>query len=265
MAESTVSRGLFSGSGSLCELPFGARVGLSALLAVIAGGFAASGAHLIAQHENRDERPGVSLADLEGAYHGVDTTAPLLGAIRRGHPAELKVPEREVLLKWLEGKRLSEDYDSLELGADAPAEILARRCTSCHSRAALDGEHKDAKLALATWDEVSKAAFSRRIEPLPAKVLAASTHAHALALAPLSIVLLALLFATRFAARFGAGLCALAGLSLAIDLCSWWLARSFAGFALPIVIAGSSYALAIALCGGLVFLDLWWPRKVAPR
>lgn len=265
MAASAVSSGLFSGGGSLRDLPLGARIGLCALLVVIAGGFAASGAHLIAQHENRDERPGVSLADLEGAYHGVDTTAPLLGAIRRGHPSELNATERDVLLKWLGGKRLSEDYDSLELGADAPAEILARRCTSCHSRAALDGEHKDAKLALATWDEVSKAAFSRRIEPLPVKVLAASTHAHALALAPLSIVLLALLFATRFGSRFGSGLCALAGFSLAVDLGSWWLARSFSGFALPIVVAGSSYALAMAVCAGLVFLDLWLPRKVTPR
>ena len=265
MVASAVNRGLFSSDGSLRDLPFGARVGLCALLLVIAGGFAASGAHLMAQHENRDERPGVSLADLEGAYHGVDTTAPLLSAIRRGHPAELATAEREVLLKWLGGKRLSEDYDSLELGADAPAEILARRCTACHSRAALDGEHKDAKLALATWDEVSKAAFSRRIEPLPTKVLAASTHAHALALAPLSIVLLALLFATRFASRCGAGLAALAGLSLAFDLGSWWMARSFAGFALPIVIAGSSYALSMALCGVLIFLDLWLPRKSASR
>ena len=256
-----MSAGLFTTSGSLRELSLGVRVGLSALLLVICGGFIASGAHLIAQHENRDEQPGVSLVDLEGAYHGVQARAPLLQAIERNHPPDLTAAERAELLTWLGGKRQSEDYDSLELGADAPAEILARRCVACHSHAGLEGAHKDAKLQLATWDEVSKVAFSRRIEPLPAKVLAASTHAHALALAPLSIILIALLFATRFGARWGGWLCAVSGVALLCDLSLWWLAREFAGLAALIAISGSLFAVASAITIVLVFADLWLPRN----
>ncbi|HUR28510.1 MAG TPA: hypothetical protein VM509_10010 [Planctomycetota bacterium] len=246
---------------SLRELGFGLRLGLTALLCVMAGGFLASGAHLIAQHENRDERPGVSLVDLEGAYHGVAARAPVLSAIERGHPPELTAAERDLLLAWLAGRRVSEDYDSLELGDDAPAEILARRCVACHSRAGLAGEHADAKLALATWEDVSKVAFSRRIDPLPEKVVAASTHAHALALAPLSIVLLALLSMTRFGPRWAGALCAASGVALFLDLAGWWIARSVAGLAIGIAIAGSVYALATGITLVLVLADLWLPRR----
>ncbi|HTF86980.1 MAG TPA: hypothetical protein VK843_01130 [Planctomycetota bacterium] len=255
-----MSQGLFTSGGSLRELGLAARLGLSALLVVISGGFIASGAHLINQHENRDERPGVSLTDLEGAYHGVQARAPLLEAIERGHPPELTAAERGVLLSWLGGKRQSEDYDSIELGADAPAEILARRCVACHSRAGLEGEHKDAKVSLASWSDVSKLAISRRVEPLPAKVLAASTHAHALALAPLSLLLAVLVFATRFGRRLGGLLLATSGLALLADLSSWWLAREFSGLTPLIVVSGGVYALANAVSILLILADLWLAR-----
>lgn len=252
-------------SGSLRALPWGARVGISALLLVLAGGLAASGAHLQNQHQNRDERPGVSLLDIEGAYHGVEATAPLVVQLRAGHPEELPAPERELLLSWLSSKRISEDYDSLELGVDAPAEVLARRCVECHSRTGLEGAHGDARIALGTWPEVSKVAFSRRVEPLPTAVLAASTHAHALGLGSLSLVLALFLFLTRFPALLSAALCGLAGVALLVDLGSWWLARSSAGLAPLLVAAGACYAAASALSIVLVFLDLWLPRRGGPR
>lgn len=257
-----MNHGPFTTTGSLRELGLGLRVGLSALLLMISGGFLASGAHLIAQHQNRDEQPGVSLTDLESAYHGVQTTAPLLAAIERNHPPELNAAERGLLSAWLGGKRQSEDYDSLELGSDAPAEILARRCVACHSRTGLDGAHADAKIALATWTDVSKVAFSHRSDPLPVSVLAASTHAHALALGSLSIVISALVCASRFGPRLGGWLCAASGVALLCDLGTWWLARNFAGLALLIAIAGSVYAIATAISILLVFADLWLPRKV---
>ena len=94
-------------------------------------------------------------------------------------------------------------------------------------------------------------------------MLAASTHAHALALAPLSIVLLALLFAGRFGARCAGALCAVTGLALAADLGGWWLAREFGGLAPLIVVAGASYALASAVSLALVLADLWLPRPGA--
>jgi len=254
---------MFFAQGSLASLQLGARLGLSALLLVIAGGLAASLAHLHWHHENRDQQPGVSLTDIEGAYHGVHSIAPLSAAIERGHPEQLPEQERLVLQSWLGGKRISEDYDSLELGDDAPAEILARRCVECHSRAGLEGAHAQARVSLERWEDVAKLAFTRNIESVPQKLLAASTHAHALALAPLSIVLLALVLAGRYGPRLGGALCAFNGLALAADLAAWWLARAVGGLAPLIAAAGAVYALSLAIGLMLVFADLWLPRPSA--
>jgi hypothetical protein len=246
---------------TLRELGFGARVSASALVLVFFVGLAASGYHLVEHHQNRDEQPGVSMVDLEGAYHGVQTTSLLLEALERGHPSELAAGERTLLVNWLKGSRISEDYDSLELGDAAPAELLAARCMACHSRAAVQGEHKDARVALEYWEDVSRVAFSKRVEPVPVKVLAASTHAHALSLAAMSAVIGALLLATRFGAGLRNGLCAVAGLALLADLAGWWLARSSPAWTAMIAVAGGAYALSTAVSLLLILAELWLPRR----
>lgn len=55
----------------LRDLTLPGRLGVTCLLLVIAGGLWASMEHLEDHHENRDSKPGVSLNDLKGAYHGV--------------------------------------------------------------------------------------------------------------------------------------------------------------------------------------------------
>ncbi len=246
---------------TLRQLALGARLGLSAFVLVFFIGLAASGYHLVDHHQNRDEQPGVSLTDIEGAYHGVQATAPLLSALEGGHPAELAANERATLIAWLRSSRISEDYDSLELGDAAPAELLATRCMQCHSRAAVQGEHKDAKVALEYWEDVSRIAFSKRIEAVPVKILAASTHAHALSLAAMSIVIGALLLATRFSSWLRNGLCGAAGLALLVDLAGWWLARGSPAWTVPIVLAGGVYAASSALSLALILAELWLPRR----
>lgn len=245
----------------LRDLPFGARVALTALLLVLAGGFVASGLHLEEHHQNRDGAPGVSRTDLEGAYHGVTAKAPLLAVLEGVHPGATTDAEKKLLLAWLAGPRVSEDYDNPDLGDAAPSEILARRCLECHARAAVKGAHADAKVPLEYWEDVKAVAFSTRIEPTPVKLLLASTHAHALALGTLSIVLGLLLIATRFPARLTGALFGLAGVALLLDLGGWWLARESAAWVAVILVAGAAYALATGLSIVLVVLDLWLPRR----
>jgi hypothetical protein len=241
----------------LRELSAGARVGVTALVLVLLGGLAASGYHLREHHQNRDEAPGVSMVDLEAAYRGVQTTAPLITALERGHPPALRAQDRELLLGWLRGKRISEDFDNLDLGDSAPSELLSRNCSACHSRA--EAPAQGAGIALEYWEDVSKLAFSRKLEALPVKILAASTHTHALSLACVTALVGALLALTRWPRAVRSGLFAAAALALSVDLASWWLARESAAFVAVIAASGVVYAASLAIALVLVLLELWLP------
>lgn len=240
-------------------LPVGARTGLSLLLLVNLGGFAASGLHLARHHGERDGRPGLSMDDLAGAYHGVDVRAPLERALERGHPPELAPAQREALLAWLASDDVSEAYDDLDLGDEAPAEVLARACVGCHASDSQDALAREVPLRF--WDEVKRVAYGREIVPVPAEILLASTHTHAIALATTTLVLAGLAWATRWHARLRSGLVLVAGAALAADLAGWWLARSSPAVVTVVVAAGVAYAVSVAALTALVLAELWWPAR----
>ncbi|HET6201721.1 MAG TPA: hypothetical protein VFI25_02835 [Planctomycetota bacterium] len=246
--------------GRLRDLPASVRAGLSFLLLSILGGFAASAAHLRFHHANRDDRPGLSIDDLRGAYRGIRARAPLLVALERGHPRELADKERQALLSWLRGSRLAEDYDSPELGDAAPAEVLSHACLSCHSRRAGAASEPP---TLDFWDDVKAAAVSRDVRPTDAKILAASTHTHALALGSLAILLGALSLGTRWPRPLVHGGVFLLGLSLFLDLASWWLARGGEVFLDVLLVSGTLFNLLSVLAAAGILLDLWLPKRTS--
>jgi hypothetical protein len=217
--------------------------------------------HLYWHYENRDERPGLTADDITSAYHGLNAPAPLLTALQRGHPDPLAQPQREALIKWLKGSRISEDYDSLDLGAAAPAEIIASSCLQCHSRNSTSTDAKAKAVPLDYFDDVKKVAFSRQINPVPVKVIAVSMHTHALSLGMLSIVLAALSLGTRLPRLLMNGLVMLTGLALAADIASWWLARASAAFVTLIIGAGGIYNICTILLILLILIDLWLPMS----
>ena len=224
------------------------------------GGFWASVAHLERHHENRDKEPGVSLDDLRGAYHGVSMRAPLLVALENDHPADLPEADRELLLEWLRGDRISEDYDNLDLGFESPAEILDAGCLGCHARGAEEGDGIGETVPLEYWDDVEKLAWSREIEATPEEILIASTHTHALSLGVVTLVLGLLLVATRWPAFVTGGLFFAGGLALLLDLSAWWLARGNDAWVFVIAAMGAAYTGSMALASLLILLDLWLPR-----
>ena len=257
------------GSLKLRRLDPAAKLGLTFLVLVVIGGIVASLSHIRQHHANRDEQPGLSIVDIKGAYHGVRTIAPLVTALEREHPSELEFEEsdpltdadRAVLLAWLGGERISEDYDNLDLGDAAPAEILARSCLSCHSRQATEGDESAKDIRLDYWDDVKAIAFSREINPPGIDILTISTHTHALSLATLSIVLAGLLLATSWPRPLVNGCILLLGLGLAADLSAWWLARSMEGFIWMLIIGGGVYCAMTVLTSLAIIVDLWLPSK----
>lgn len=241
----------------LRQLPLGARLALVLLNLVLAIGFAASFQHLKWHHENRDERPGLTLDDIRGAYHGIQTTSPIKAALERNHPETLSPANRKALLDWLSSPRIAEDYDSLDKGDAAPAEIIRANCLSCHGRAAKATPQGDiAKtIPLDYWDDVKPLAFSRKVEPNSVKVLAASTHTHALSLGTLTIVVCGLLCLTALPRRLVGAICFFASLGLLADFAGWWLARDYDAASYTIVIGGGVYNALMVLALVAISVD----------
>ena len=255
-----------SASSMLLGLPTSGRLALSLLLLVNLGGFIAASFHLETHHQNRDERPGLSVDDLTGAYHGIRSQAPLRLALERNHPGEidgsksLDPSQKKRLLDWLDldSVKMGEQYDSLDLGENAPAEILAAACVKCHSRGSTDAAAK--KLPLEYLDDVKPIATSRDISPTDEKIMIASLHTHAISLATILILLTAMMFATRWPTMLRGGLPLLAALGLSVDLACWLLARSSPAFVYGIIAGGALFVAATGLMTLALVVDMWLPE-----
>lgn len=245
------------------SLPFLARLGLTGLLVALLIGMAASASHLFNHYENRDDQKGLTLDDIKSAYHGLDAPSKLLTSLNSGHPQTLDKDRRDVLVKWIASGRINEDYENIDLGVASPREIIAASCVECHSAKADPAKSKGITLRLDTLDQVRKVAFGRKVNPNPENIVVMSMHAHALSLGTLSVVIGALLWATRLPRGLTGLILAVNGLALPIDLASWHLARKTEAFVDVIVAAGTVYNATVVLILLLVLADLWWPRRRA--
>jgi len=239
-----------------------ARLGLTGLVLALALGLFASMVHLVNHYDGRDGVPGLTLDDIRAAYHGLDQPAALVVSLEAGHPEELDADDRAALLRWLASDRISDDFDSLDLGDDAPAEIIARSCLACHARNANPPASQEAakKIPLEYWDDVRRYAFARNVPATPREIILVSMHAHAPAMGTMSIAVALLAFASIFPRWLTGGLVGVMGVSLIADLSSWLLARDNEGFVYVIVGAGAAYTVSTSLLLVLVLLELWRPR-----
>ena len=241
----------------LRSLPVFARLGLTGLMVVLLLGMGASAAHLIYQDGNRDESPEFTMDDVRAAYHGLDRVPVLQTSLERGHPETLKPEQREVLLKWVKSGRITEDYDSIDLGAASPSEIIASSCVSCH--AANGKDPKAATIRLASMENLKRVAFRKKVEPNPVKIVAASMHAHAPALGMLGIVLAGLTWMTRLPRGVAAVMIGVMGIALVADFSCWWWARTFEPAVWGIVVGGVVSNGIMGLMTVMVVGDAWWP------
>lgn len=242
----------------LRSLPYSFRVGIALLVITLIGGYIVSGLHLKWHYENRDEEPGLTINDIIGAYHGVQTPSPLIESLETGHPETLSEPERDALLVWLRGDRLSQDYDNLDLGENAPSEIIAFNCLDCHARSAT-GEEAMPSVPLEYWDDIQSIAYSKDIQPAGVNIVAMSQHTHAPSMAIILILIAWLAVCTRFWMRLTGLITLVAGLGLLVDMAGWWITRDFAGFAYAVVLGGGAYMAGTSLLGVMIIADCLLP------
>lgn len=237
------------------------RLALALLVATLLGGYIVSGIHMAWHYDARDGEPGLTLDDIRGHYHGVSVPSPLIDALEAGHPEDLPDRERTLLLDWLnDPDNLSMGFDDFDLGDDAPAEIIAVSCLSCHSRNS-SGPDAYPELPLEYFDDIRPLAVSREINPTTIDIIAMSQHTHAPVMAVILIVL-ALLGAMSRAPRSLVGLIALVGAAgLTADMAAWWLARANDSWIYAIVGGGFAYSASTGLIGLIVILDCLIPSR----
>ncbi|MBL9001789.1 MAG: hypothetical protein JNK25_11705 [Phycisphaerae bacterium] len=243
----------------LRALSFGSRLGLTFLCFVLLGGIAASLAHLYLHDHKRDERPGLTVDDVKGVYHGIRSKSPLLVALERGHPETLKTDDRDRLMKWLTGKDLSRTYDDIDLGDKSPQALIADNCLSCHKNSSTDPAAR--AVLLESDDDVLRQSISRDISPNSTAIVVASTHVHATTLAIVGFAVVMLAACTRFGRGLVGSLTALCGIGLAADIGGWWLTRHHEQFAYLIMAGGAAFTLGTVLLVLLILADLWLPRR----
>ncbi|HBF22647.1 MAG TPA: hypothetical protein DDW23_02410 [Planctomycetes bacterium] len=251
----------------LRKLPTGVRAGLTGLALTLLGGYAASVAYIQSHHSKKDEEPGLSMDDLVGAYHGVDREAPLRVALESAHGEEHLPDEalRKLMISWLSSERISENFESVDLGEFSPAEILEMNCTRCHAKGASEGSGIGNTLPLEYWEDVRRAAFPKRLDPVPIEILTISTHAHALTLPLVALLAGVGLLLTRWSRRFQSQVFAAMGVGLFLDIAGWWFARASEIGVLVLLAAGAAFGLAFvtALCA--ILADIWLPVSSKQR
>ncbi len=246
----------------LRDLGFLARLGVAGLVLTAIGGTAVSGWYLSMHHNARDGRDGLTVDDVIAHYHGIIAPAPLIESLESGHPETLADRERQILLDWLRGDpaRLSQGFDDLDLGADAPAEIIAVSCLDCHARSST-GPEAAPEIPLEYWDDIAALAISRNIQPVPTEILAASTHTHALGMSAIGGLIAVLALMTSWPRALVGLVVAATGVGLVADIGGWWLTTQEPAFAYLVVVGGLGYTGGMSLLGVMILLDLCMPRK----
>ncbi len=237
------------------------RFGVGILAICLAGGYMVAGFYLQHHYENRDEVPGISMTDIQGAYAGVVVPSPMRAALEAAHPADLADADRQALLDWLSGDRVRQDYENFDLGDAMPADIIAVACLDCHKRSATgDGAYPE--LPLEYPDDVFAVAQSREILPKDPIIIVQSLHAHAPSMATVTLVLALLAGMTRWPRCFIGLVVAVTAIGLLGDLSAQYLARVRTGetwWAFVIVGGGFASSGGVGLMSLLVLLDAWLP------
>lgn len=224
-------------------------------------GALASVLHMAFYYDKRDDQKGLTIDDVKAAYHGLDAPSKMLVSVEDGHPENLSKDDRETLVKWLKSTRVQEDYQSLDLGASSPAEIVSSNCAECHSAKAAKPDPKAQALKLDSWADVQKIALARKVEPTPINIVVLSAHTHAPSMSMMGLAALGLMWMTRLPRGLVGLTWALAGLGLFLDISSWFITRRYEEFAYVIVGAGGVFNAMFVLAVALTIADLWWPMR----
>lgn len=268
-------------TGALAKLPRGARLMLTAFLAIIGTGYLIAVLNIYHSHSKADGVDGMSLDDIRAVYSGL--------TVARGRPSPSRMltmiqttmreyisseEDFEVLQAWLKEGGGKDTFDEGK-GKKTPRRIIMRNCLRCHAASTDTDISRHAPFAPDEWD-VKHAGLSEFLSPVaepgkPTRVppqyqiprLILVSHMHMLSI-PMFTLVVGLLFMT---ARVSPGvrgfLTPLPMLALVFDFGGWWLARTADVFIFAIAGAGGVFGVVFGIQLLVVTIDMWRPMREA--
>lgn len=278
---------LTSHAGLLATLPTGAKLMLTAFLAIIGFGYLIAVANIFSHHALADGKEGLSLDDLRTVYSGIDVPAKADGEIPSRMLTMLRGEMRQytssdahfsVLEDWLRKGGKEAEIEMGE-GKVTPKRAMLLDCMRCHAQSTGTQIAKEAPFGpdeftidyamLASFITPAKSSESEStVRVAPQRTLhrlILISHQHMLAIPMFTLVVGLMFLVTRWPPGLRHVVAPIPMLVLVADFASWWLARIAEPFIYIIAAAGGLFGAAFGFQLLAVVIDMWRPAGQGAR
>jgi hypothetical protein len=229
------------------DISISERILNSLFLLTILLGYLFSLGQIYFTHQGRDGQPGLSIADVAIAYHGVPDQTRLAAAIKGPMAGNLKSSaDREIILDWVTDGAHREIYEK------RVAPILQRDCLGCHSPTS--GMNIP---PLTNYEQVVKLTEADGGASLPSLVRVSHIHLFGIAFILFFVgKLFVFCEMPTWLKRLTIGL---PFLSLLVDIFAWYLTREAPAFAYLLVLSGALMGLSLNFQVLMSLYQMWLP------
>lgn len=237
------------------DLPTSLKVLYTNVLIMFGFGYVFGLIQIYEVHAGADNKPGLSVKDIQIAYRGHGGATRLESALRGPMSSMLPESEAAEIIAWARA-----GADEIEFDATVRP-ILQARCIGCHdgSNAALPN--------LTTYGDTMKVV---NIDTgVSIGTLVRVSHIHLFGLT-LIFAVLGLIFSHAYIkGRYIKSIVIMVPfLAIFIDIASWWLTKMSAVFGYSVIVGGALMGLSFALQWTVSFYQMWFfkcpPDKVCP-
>lgn len=235
-------------SKGLNTVPKSSKIALTAFLILIGIAYIFGFANIYLAYSPIDKEAGLSIKDIKTAYYGSREETKL---------------EKSIDGTMREYFESEEDYSSVKSWVSAGAaekdfatagEVFERSCIGCHS-----SDVEIAGVALETYEEVEP--LLKQDTGKSVSRLVSLSHTHLFGVVPILFILTFIFSFTTFPEKFKQFIFSIAFFAAALDIGSWWLAKSSGELAFLILIAGSLLGISFVVLILLPLYEIWLKKK----
>lgn len=277
----------------LAALPVGAKVMLTAFLALLGTGYLVALGNIYYQHNEADLKPGMTLDDLRRAYHGLEVSqttehreripsemeervspgGDMRRFLEKGGPAAV-----DTLMGWLEDGSPEAQFAEAAYvpGGPTPQQVITDQCVLCHNPEGdmydvpyAESEDEPAQFQLVVaraspdFGPTQTETTTRTLAPPSVAELMHITHAHILSMPIFTLCVGVLFFLSGLPKWLTYTIGPIPMLALCGDIAGWWLARPYEPAIFLIAVAGAVFGASYGFQILATFGALWFGRRSA--